>query len=144
MRNLILIGMVVGGAFAAGWFTINREGDRTTIEFNRAEIRQDTRRAIDKGRELLDRREEQLAQQRGQLSPQPMDDQYDPRFADRSMDFPPQRQDYRQTGYDQSGYPQGQFQDSNYRDSSQAPWNRNSARPDPNAYDAPYYRPNQR
>jgi hypothetical protein len=164
MRNLILIAMVVGGAFAAGWFTINREGDRTTIEFNRAEIRQDTRRAIDKGREILDRREQQIAQQQnaeeqnaeqwGQRSPQPLDDRYDPRyseprFAERNATDASQRRDYRQAGYeqpgyDQRGYPQDQYQDRNDRDSSQAPWNRNSARPDPNAYDAPYYGSRQR
>ncbi|MDA8746214.1 hypothetical protein N9N28_16430 [Rubripirellula amarantea] len=63
MRNLFIIGMLAVAAFAAGWFKINRDGDSTTIEFNRAEIRDDTRRAIEKGREILDRRDEQFANQ---------------------------------------------------------------------------------
>ena len=41
----------------AGWFKVNRDGDRTTIEINRSEIRQDARKAIDRGRELLQEHE---------------------------------------------------------------------------------------
>lgn len=44
-------------AFMAGWFKVNRNGDNTTIEINRAEIRNDTRKAIEKGREVLERHE---------------------------------------------------------------------------------------
>ncbi|QDT03614.1 hypothetical protein K227x_19980 [Rubripirellula lacrimiformis] len=57
MRNLFIIGMLGVAAFMAGWFKINRDGDSTTIEINRAEIREDARKAIEKGREVLDRRE---------------------------------------------------------------------------------------
>ena len=57
MRNLFIIGMLGVAAFMAGWFKINRDGDSTTIEINRAEIRDDARKAIEKGREVLDRRE---------------------------------------------------------------------------------------
>ncbi|TWU21003.1 hypothetical protein Pla52o_40350 [Novipirellula galeiformis] len=57
MRNLIIIGMFVAAASAAGWFNIQRDGEHTTIDINRAEIRSDARRAIDKGREFLDRRD---------------------------------------------------------------------------------------
>lgn len=53
MRNLIILALLLAGAFLAGWFTINRDGDRTTIEINRTEIRQDAREAIDRGREFL-------------------------------------------------------------------------------------------
>lgn len=64
MRTLLLLGLAIGGAFMAGWFTIEREGDRTRIEINKTEIRSDARQAIDKGRDLLDKREqEQLARQ---------------------------------------------------------------------------------
>ena len=53
MRNLFIIAVILLGAFMAGWFKVNRDGDRTTIEINRGEIRQDARKAIDRGRELL-------------------------------------------------------------------------------------------
>ncbi len=59
MRNLFIIGMLLVGAFMAGWFKVNRDGERTTIEINRSEIRGDARNAIDRGREFLDRREQQ-------------------------------------------------------------------------------------
>ena len=67
MRTILLLALAVGGAFAAGWFTIQRDGDRTLIEINKTEIRNDTRQAIDKGREMLDKREqERLANQQQQ------------------------------------------------------------------------------
>ena len=59
MRNLFIIGVILLGAFMAGWFKVNRDGDRTTIEINRGEIRQDARKAIDRGRELLQEHEAQ-------------------------------------------------------------------------------------
>ena len=127
MRNLIIIGILGCVAFAAGWFTIDREGDKTTIQFNRAEIRQDTRRVIEKGREILDNRDSQFANQQ---PPQ----QQDPRYADRNGGYPQQGQSYQQPGYQQSGY-----QQNNYQDSNQAPWNQNYGRPDPNSYDANNY-----
>lgn len=59
MRNLIILAMLIAGASAAGWFQIQRDGEYTRIDINRAEIREDARRAIDKGREILDRRDAQ-------------------------------------------------------------------------------------
>ncbi len=81
MRNIFIIGMLLVGAFMAGWFKINRNGDHTTIEINRAEIRNDTRKAIDRSREILDRSEERLA--RHQEAPP-----YDSRF-DQRTSYPP-------------------------------------------------------
>ncbi len=43
----------------AGWFTIDRDGDRTTIQIDKSEIREDARGALEKGREFIDRREEE-------------------------------------------------------------------------------------
>lgn len=54
MRNLFLLAIALLAAFMAGWFTVDREGDRTRIEIDGGEIRSDTREAIDRGRELLD------------------------------------------------------------------------------------------
>ena len=59
MRNLLIIAMLLTGAFMAGWFQVQRDGDRTTIEINRQEIRQDTREALDRGREFLRQQEMQ-------------------------------------------------------------------------------------
>jgi hypothetical protein len=53
MRNLFIIATLLAGAFMAGWFKVQRDGERTTIEINRTEIRQDTREALDRGREFL-------------------------------------------------------------------------------------------
>ncbi len=80
MRNLFIIGVMVGGAFMAGWFTINREGDRTTIEINRGEIRNDTRNAIDRGREFLDRQQQQNQDDSNNWTeqPYPTEDSYAP------------------------------------------------------------------
>lgn len=55
MRNLMVLGMLLVGASMAGWFTVNRQGDRTTIEIDREEIRDDARSALSRGRELLNR-----------------------------------------------------------------------------------------
>ncbi len=63
MRNLFIIGMLLVGAFMAGWFKVNRDGERTTIEINRTEIRSDARKAINRGREILDRHENEYAGQ---------------------------------------------------------------------------------
>ena len=41
----------------AGWFKVNRDGERTTIEINRNEIRSDAKQAIERGREFLDNHE---------------------------------------------------------------------------------------
>ncbi|WDQ16976.1 hypothetical protein PSR62_00120 [Rhodopirellula sp. P2] len=70
MRTILLLGLAIGGAFMAGWFTIERDGDKTRIEINKTEIRSDTRSAIDRGRDILDERQrEQAAQQ--QVAQQP-------------------------------------------------------------------------
>jgi hypothetical protein len=126
MRNLIIIAMLAGVAFMAGWFTIDRNGESTTIQFNRAEIRQDTRRVIDKGREILDNRDRQFANEQQQ--------QQDPRYADRNGGFQQQDQRYQQQGYQQQGYQQQGPQQNGYQDPNQAPWNQNYGRPDSRSF----------
>jgi hypothetical protein len=54
LRTIVFFGILAGCAFMAGWFTIQRDEDETTIRFNREEIRADASKAIAKGRELLD------------------------------------------------------------------------------------------
>ncbi|WP_436715237.1 hypothetical protein U8335_21730 [Roseiconus lacunae] len=53
-RTLVILGALACCAFAAGWFTIDRNEKETTIRFNRDEIREDASRAIAKGKELLE------------------------------------------------------------------------------------------
>lgn len=60
-RSLMMLGLLAVVGFMAGWFTINRDGERTTIEINRDEIRNDARTAIDRGRSYLEQRREQQA-----------------------------------------------------------------------------------
>jgi hypothetical protein len=54
MRTIFLVGIILVAASMAGWFTIQRDEEGTTIRINRDEIRGDARQAIDRGRELLD------------------------------------------------------------------------------------------
>ena len=72
MRNLFIIAILLLAAFMAGWFKVNRDGDQTTIQINRAEIRDDARRAINKGRDFLDQREQQYAEE----AQQPLYDEF--------------------------------------------------------------------
>lgn len=134
MRTLLLLGLAVGGAFMAGWFTIERDGDKTRIEINKTEIRQDTRQAIDKGRDLLEKREqERLAREQQQ--------QQQSGYATGQGGWPPQAAPIQDTGY--AGYPpQNQY-------SNQAGYNNQAgygnqpygAQPAPGGYNASYPAP---
>lgn len=132
MRNLFIIGMLLVAAFMAGWFKVNRDGERTTIEINRSEIRGDARNAINRGREYLDQREQQYADQQQsadaqQYANQPQYD--DSQYSNGGQQAWPQVQvaaqqdawgnnyDYRQpppnTNYQTQPY-QNQLQDQRY------------------------------
>ncbi|SMP74776.1 hypothetical protein SAMN06265222_11833 [Neorhodopirellula lusitana] len=113
MRTLLLLGLAIGGAFMAGWFTIERDGDRTRIEINKTEIRSDARQAIDKGRDILDKREQdQLAAQQGGYNANPT--------SPNTGNWPPQAAPMQNgvqgagyagpANYPQNGYPQQQPQ----------------------------------
>ena len=103
MRTLLLLALFVGGAFAAGWFQIDREGDSTTIQIDRGEIRSDARRAIDRGRDFLDRRDAQFADDRGY---ERSDDPY--------AEQPYAEQPYVDRGYESDRY--APATDDRYRD----------------------------
>lgn len=81
MRNLLILGMLACGAFFAGWFTIERDGDRTRIEINKSEIKGDLSQLKERGREYLDdRREDGYANDQR--------DSYDSRYDERpSVDY---------------------------------------------------------
>jgi len=109
MRHLIILGILLAAASAAGWFQINRNGDNTTIEIDRAEIRSDARAAIDRGREFLDSREQQIAQERTEQTQRPWGaEQTDLRPNPYYQSTPPGP--YRQPTpqYSQQSYPQPQ------------------------------------
>jgi len=109
MRNLLILGMLAVAAFMAGWFKINRDEESTTIEFNRAEIRSDARRAIDKGRDILERREQQdrdryAAQSEWPESNDPQ--QAGPAYENQAFGPPPNPSGFGQpAGYVESAYP---------------------------------------
>ncbi|MCC9642280.1 hypothetical protein LOC71_08335 [Rhodopirellula sp. JC740] len=131
MRTLLLLGLAVGAAFMAGWFTIERDGDTTRIEINKTEIRSDARSAIDRGREILDERQQaQEAQQNGGQPGYPPQGGYYPNGAAANPNaWPPQ-----------GGTP---VQGAGYSTPSQNPPNYNTA---PNYNPAPNYNgypPNQ-
>jgi len=129
MRNLFIIGMLLVAAFMAGWFKIQRDGERTTIEINRTEIRNDTRTAIDRGREFLDRRDQEYADQQ---------------FADQQQQVWPQeqvaaQQDAWGTTYDSR---QPAYYDPNYSPQNQQVPNQSFDPRQANPYaPQPYYPP---
>ncbi len=138
-RNLIFLAMAVGAASMAGWFTVNREGDQTSIHFNRDEIRNDTRRVIDRGREYFDERQQRLASQQGSESQSPDDgygqqtyqqqsyqqqDDSDPRYGnDARYGYPSDQYDrsqYGQPRYGQAPYGQQQYRETDYQQQGQS------------------------
>ena len=126
MRNLLVLGLMIGGAFMAGWFTIDREGDRTTIEIDRSEIRGDARKAIDKGRELLDQRErERAAEEQASAAGDPTtaDQQINPYQSAQYHQAPDPRASYpgdQQVGDQYSGerYPRQPYSPAPYQDAA--------------------------
>jgi hypothetical protein len=127
MRNLFIIAMLLVGAFMAGWFKVNREGESTTIEINRTEIRSDARKAIDRGRDFLDRREQQVAEQQ---------------VADPNQQYWPQEQVASQTDpwgrtYDAQQQPQA-YGDPHDYPQDQRPPNQPSGRENPYSQPQPY------
>lgn len=52
-RTVLFLLVLALCAFMAGWFTIDRNENETTIRFDRDEIRADASKAIAKGREIL-------------------------------------------------------------------------------------------
>lgn len=110
MRNLMILGMIGVAAFMAGWFKINRDAEHTTIEFNRAEIREDARRAIERGREIIER-SSNTDQQRYADGSAPVPGQGSPSQGFPSQGFPGQSgqppQYGQPAGYQQPGQPSG-------------------------------------
>ncbi len=100
-RNLIFLAMAVGAATMAGWLSIDREGDQATIHLNRAEIRSDTSRIIDRGRELLD--------ERGRMAREPQSNfgRANENFSQQSYPAPASDRQYQ--------YPTDQYQASTYQ-----------------------------
>jgi len=127
LRNLIFLGMLVGAASMAGWLTIDRQGDQTTIQFNRNEFRNDARAAIDRGREYLDQREAQRAAERDHH-------QYQGDFSGGFHD-----RQYEARNYPDQRYPRDHYQPAPQYDS--APY-QPPAQPGANYYPASHtYRP---
>lgn len=116
LRNLIFLGMLVGAASMAGWLTIDRQDDQTTIQFNRDEFRNDARAAIDRGRQYLDQRDAAMAADYERSAPQG----WDPGFAPQGYEA----HNYQAPTYS-PGYaaPAPQAQPGPYRAPGQPPMN---------------------
>lgn len=54
-RAILVLGVLGVVMFMAGWFTVDRNSEETTIRFDRDEIRADTAKAIAKGRDFLEK-----------------------------------------------------------------------------------------
>ncbi|MFG0265128.1 MAG: hypothetical protein ACF8AM_08240 [Rhodopirellula sp. JB055] len=137
----------------AGWFTIERDGDKTRIEINKTEIRSDARSDIDRGRDILDERQrEQAAQQAAQQGGYPAQGQagYYPNGAPANPNaWPPQGgQPVQGAGYSTPSYGASNY---NVPNSNQVPGYNNypAGQPsagygeqgayNPNAYPQPNY-----
>lgn len=90
MRSLMVLGALGVVGFMAGWFTINRDEGRTTIEINRDEIRSDARQAVDRGKEYWEQRQQQqaAAQQNAGGQPSPWNQQAAP-WDQQAGTYPP-------------------------------------------------------
>jgi len=130
----------------AGWFTIERDGDRTRIEINKSEIRSDTRQAIDRGRQYIDQREQErlAAQQNAGGGNWPQQNQFPQPdgFSQPQAGYGPTQPDFTQPqsgfgqtqpGFDQSQPGFGQSQPNYGFPNQQAP---TTAFPDPNGFNA--------
>ncbi len=53
-RTIAIVVVLAACAFMAGWFTIDRDEQETTIRINRDEIRSDASEALAKGKEFLE------------------------------------------------------------------------------------------
>lgn len=119
MRTIFVIGILLVCAFMAGWFTVQRDDEGTTIRFNRDEIHGDTRQAIDRGREFLDRNNSQTSNE--QIARQP--DQ--PYVANAPAGYDPQgyQQPSTDPRYQNQQYQNQQYQDPRYQNQAYPPRN---------------------
>ncbi len=114
MRTLLFLGLAIGAAFMANWFTIERDGDHTRIDINKDEIRHDANNVIEKGREILEKRERD-----GQANAQsnegywPAENNWPPTTPVQNMGYSDQGDEGNPPGYQPGN--QGQtYNDPNY------------------------------
>jgi hypothetical protein len=55
MRKLLILIVCIVLMVMAGWITINRSGDTTSLSFHKDEVKEDTKAAVEQGKELLDK-----------------------------------------------------------------------------------------
>jgi len=53
-RFLVIVGMVVLGMTLLGWLSFSQTGERATISIETKEIKEDTGKAMEKGKELTE------------------------------------------------------------------------------------------
>ncbi|NND98347.1 MAG: hypothetical protein HKN47_13580 [Pirellulaceae bacterium] len=135
MRSILVIGLVLGCAFMAGWFTINRDGGETTIRIDRDEIRSDAKTAINRGREYLDQGQPGHTQY-PETGQQPADGQTAPASWTQyqNQQYPNQQypnQQYTNQQYTNQSYPNQQYPNQQYQ------------APQPQTGNSDFYYPNQ-
>lgn len=124
MRTIFIVGILLVCAFMAGWFTVHRDDEGTTIKFNRDEIRGDTRQVIDRGREFLDRNRDQVYDNgsgyEDQVAQRPHFDNGQPGYNPQGQQYgqqpstDPQYQQYQNPQYQQQQFQQ-QYQQPAYQ-----------------------------
>jgi hypothetical protein len=55
MRKLLIVIIGIVLMVMAGWITIDRSGDTTSVNFHKDEVKKDTNAAVEQGEELLDK-----------------------------------------------------------------------------------------
>ena len=99
VRALIFLGVLGIAAFVAGWISIDRNAEETTIRFNRDEIRQDTSKALAKGRELLNKGRDSVNEANSQGQQQPAQPYPSQQYSNYPASQPARTQQYGTHSY---------------------------------------------
>ncbi len=60
MKTFLIIVLCVVLASVAGWLTFSLSGDKATISIDKKVIREDARKAVDSGKDLINRASEKV------------------------------------------------------------------------------------
>ena len=135
-RTIVILGVLALCAFMAGWFTIDRNENETTIRFDRDQIRADTSKAIAKGREILNKNRDGQETEQGteggfeqpELFGQPQyPAQGDPYNADSFGTQPYNPQPYNNEPYNNEPYNNGYTLPPQQATRTVPPWERPAA-----------------
>ena len=86
---LLIVVLLIGGMFAAGWLFIQQTPTQTQIIIDKEKVKTDTNMAVEKGRELVDQAKQNLES----ATEEPSDEESLPADGNSSNDDPSQADD---------------------------------------------------